>query len=459
MEQRKLLLEQRQAFGTVVNHWDIMPSKLRPHQVEGIKWILNREINSTPRGGMLCDEMGLGKTLQMIGAIVKNPKKHTLIVVPKSIVQQWVSELAKFAPKLTVCAYDGPRRKYKPADVCVCPYSVIVDLLEYQWDRVILDEGHEIRSRSSLVHKNAMRISAPIRWIVTGTPVFNRFKDFISLCEFVGVPIRKIQSCTDEVRKEIILRRVKDSDVGIEFRNVELEMYPNERELYERALCELDEAECVLEGILRCRQVCSWPKMYDPEWEGTTTAKMDTLTAMIKTHPKEKSLVFTQFIEESKEIQRRLEQQRETFLLYGAIENRDEVIQAFKNSKDPGAVFIIQIKTGGVGLNLQEASRVYITQPSWNPATELQAIARSHRDGQKKKVIVKKLVYAECDAVDNEITELQILKSEICSQVLGDETIRKQIPEIKFTASNFRVKLGRKNEDSEDSSQDSGGDS
>lgn len=407
---------------------------------------------------MLCDEMGLGKTLQMIGAIVKNPKKHTLIVVPKSIVQQWVSELAKFAPKLTVCAYDGPRRKYTNADVCVCPYSVIVDLLDRQWDRVILDEGHEIRSRSSLVHKNAMCIRAPIRWIVTGTPVFNKFRDFVSLCEFVGVPVRRVQACTEEVREEIILRRVKVPDVGIEFRNVELEMYPAERIVYDRALCELDEAECVLEGILRCRQVCSWPKMYDPEWEGPT-AKMDSLVSMIKTHPTEKSLVFTQFIEESKEIQRRIRAQgKDTFLLYGSVENRDEVIQSFKNSTDPGAVFIIQIKTGGVGLNLQEASRVYITQPSWNPATELQAIARSHRDGQTKRVIVKKLVYAECDAVDNEVTELQILKSKICSRVLGDESLLRQIPEIKFTASNFRVKLGLKNEISEGGSQNSGGD-
>ena len=437
-----------------------MATILRPHQVEGVEWILERE-NSVPRGGMLCDEMGLGKTVQMITAMIRNKKKRTLIVVPKSIVQQWVSELHKFAPDFTVCAYDGPRRKYIDSDVCVCPYSVIVDLLNIRWDRVILDEGHEIRSRSSLVHKNAVRISAPIRWIVTGTPVFNKFRDFLSLCEFVGVPLKRAQSLTDDVRRQIILRRVKDSVVPFEFRNVELEMYPAEREVYERALAELDQCECVLEGILRCRQVCSWPKMYDPDWEGTTTAKMDTLITLIKTHPLEKSLIFTQFIEESKEIQRRVESilKRDTFLLYGAIEDRDSVIQAFKESKDPGAVFVIQIKTGGVGLNLQEASRVYVTQPSWNPATELQAIARSHRDGQTRKVLVKKLVYAECDAVDNEITELQILKSEICSRVLDDETIKRQIPEIKFTASNFRVRLGKNVADTEaSSSQDSGRD-
>lgn len=441
--------------------------KLRPHQVEGVEWLLDRELHKKPKGGMLCDEMGLGKTLQMITVIQRNRKKRTLIVVPKSIVHQWVSELHKFAPELTVCAYDGPHRKFDAsANVCVCPYSVLVDLLEYSWDRVILDEGHEIRNKSSLAHKNAMRVCAPIRWIVTGTPVFNKFRDFVSLCEFVGVSTRKIQSEYEKLRSEIILRRVKHSDPSetkIEFRNVELEMYPEEREIYERAVDEIDSCECILEGILRCRQVCAWPKMYDPEWKGKTTAKMDTLICMIKTHPNEKSLVFTQFIEESKEIVRRVSEKigRNAFLLYGGVEDRDGVIQEFKTCKDPGAVFVIQIKTGGVGLNLQEASRVYITQPSWNPATELQAIARSYRDGQKRKVVVRKLVYAECDAVDNEITELQILKSEICSQVLGDESIRRQIPEIKFTASNFKVSLknGASSGFAEGDSEESGGDS
>jgi SNF2 family DNA or RNA helicase len=440
-----------------------MGVKLRPHQVEGVKWLMDRELNKTPKGGMLCDEMGLGKTLQMIYVICKNKKDRTLIVVPKSIVQQWVSEFKKFAPKMKVCAYDGPHRKFDPeARVCICPYSVLVDLLEHSWDRVILDEGHEIRNKSSLVYKNAMMIRSPIRWIVTGTPVFNKFRDFVSLCEFVGVSKKNVQANYETLREELILRRIKEdpTETKLEFRNMELEMYDTERAVYNRAIEEIDNCGCILEGILRCRQACSWPKMYDPTWDGPT-AKMDALVCMIKTHPMEKSLVFTQFIEESKEIVRLLEEKlhRKTFLLYGSVENRDSVIQGFKDCKDPGAVFVIQIKTGGVGLNLQEASRVYITQPSWNPATELQAIARSYRDGQTKKVIVRKLVYAEGDTVDNEITELQILKSEICSRVLGDETIKRQIPEIKFTASNFRVKLGAKNEVSTDSSsQESGGD-
>ena len=82
-------------------------------------------------------------------------------------------------------------------------------------------------------------------------------------------------------------------------------------------------------------------------------------------------------------------------------------------------------------MNLQEATRVYITAPSWNPATELQAIGRSHRSGQNKDVYVKKLVYRGDESfpsVEESIMCLQGHKSLICSEVLNDKRIENQIP-------------------------------
>ena len=105
-------------------------------------------------------------------------------------------------------------------------------------------------------------------------------------------------------------------------------------------------------------------------------------------------------------------------------------ISGFKKAQG-GAVFIIQIKAGGQGLNLQEATRVYITAPSWNPATELQAIARSHRTGQVAKVYVKKLVCSGDDmypSVEETIMNLQGHKSTICAEVLNDPRLVEQIP-------------------------------
>ncbi len=433
---------------------------LKPYQVEGVEWLLGRETTLPHLGGFLCDDMGLGKTVQMIEVMLRHRKKHTLVVVPKSIVQQWRSELEKFGPSLKVCTYDGPRRVYDPeADVCVCPYSVLIDLVEagYTWDRVILDEAHEIRNPKSLAFKTCMRIKAPIRWVLTGTPVFNRIRDFFSLCDFVGVP-RNATAFDSDTRSKYILRRVKSTSVPIEFVNIELEMYEEERELYDQVYDEMSKLDNLLEGFLRCRQILSWPKSYVKDWNGPS-AKLDALLAYIRKHPDEKSLVFTQFKAEAEEIRRRLESKlgRTVFVLDGTTRDREGVINGFKTCPDQGAVFVIQIKAGGVGLNLQEATRVYITQPSWNPGTELQAICRSHRSGQTKKVYVKKLVYAESYAIDNEITNLQRKKSKLCARVLDEESLAEQIPGIRLTESNFVIPLGRNldakfNADQEDGS-------
>jgi SNF2 family DNA or RNA helicase len=171
----------------------------------------------------------------------------------------------------------------------------------------------------------------------------------------------------------------------------------------------------LLECLLRARQCCIWPQMYydgvakknetEPEtWVGMSR-KMETLFQMIESHPDEKALVFCQFTGEMDHIQRHLE--GPVLRIDGSVskENRLEQMRLFKNAPN-NAVLIIQIKSGGQGLNLQEATRVYITAPSWNPATELQAVGRSHRSGQTKTVYVKKFVYA--GTVEEDIMALQV---------------------------------------------------
>ena len=178
------------------------------------------------RGGFLCDEMGLGKTAQTIGTMVGNPQNRTLIIVPKSVMYQWKEEITRFAPKLGqhVMMYEGPsrdaldfsREKY----ITIAPYSLLTNrkskntvggtaLHAIQWDRIILDEGHEIRNRTSKVHKSAIELRGKIKWIVTGTPVFNSMKDFVALCGFIGIPRVLVQQDPAKIRNQYILRRTK----------------------------------------------------------------------------------------------------------------------------------------------------------------------------------------------------------------------------------------------------------
>ncbi len=131
------------------------------------------------------------------------------------------------------------------------------------------------------------------------------------------------------------------------------------------------------------------------------------------------------------------------FRIDGSVEQSQRVARIEEFKKTPGAIFLIQIKAGGQGLNLQEATRVYITCPSWNPATELQAIARSHRTGQTNRVVVRKLVYkgtAMCPSIEETMMELQKHKAVICSEVLNDPEIASQIPESSNKVSILDIK-------------------
>ena len=452
-----------------------------PYQREGVLWLLSMENQASGvRGGILADEMGLGKTVQLVAAMLGNPKPRTLIIVPKSIITQWAEEINRFAPNLTINIYDGPERKMKEADVTIAPYTLLTTkggkadaktpLHMVQWDRVILDEAHEIRNNKSKLFKGVCRLQTQIKWIVTGTPVFNSMEDFVSLCTFLGLSKVVVQGMTQKVKDIYILRRTKEDLAQISerlrlppchFENVELDMYPDEKQLYEIVFLEAQETirdafrhaqslnaknMVILEALLRARQVMIHPPLYlegiakqtgtkAEKWVGRSK-KMETLFEMIKSHPSEKTLIFCQFRGEMNHIQKNME--RPVFRIDGSVpkEERVKQIEGFKKAA-PGAVFIIQIRSGGQGLNLQEATRVYITGPSWNPATELQAVGRSHRTGQTNPVYVKKLVYKECArfvSVEQEMMALQGHKSIVCSKVLNDERIEKQIPVSRTSA-------------------------
>jgi Superfamily II DNA/RNA helicases, SNF2 family len=157
---------------------------------------------------------------------------------------------------------------------------------------------------------------------------------------------------------------------------------------------------------------------------------MDTLMESISSHPSEKTIIFCQYKGEMDHIETILN--RETFRIDGSV-NKDERharLKLFEKSS-PGSVLVIQIKCGGQGLNIQCATRVYIMSPSWNPSTELQAIGRCHRSGQRNEVFVKKFVYSDTikyRSVDLAMMSLQGHKSMLCAEVLNDKSIEFQIP-------------------------------
>jgi SNF2 family DNA or RNA helicase len=367
-----------------------------PYQREGVLWLLSMENQTSGvRAGILADEMGLGKSIQLIATMLGNPKPRTLIIVPKSIITQWSEEINRFAPNLTINIFDGPDRRIKEADVTLAPYTLLTTKGEkgdartplhmVQWDRVILDEAHEIRNKKSKLFKSVCRLQTQIKWIVTGTPVFNSMEDFVSLCTFLGLSKVVVQGMTNKIKDIYILRRTKEDLAQINerlrlppcyFENVELEMFPDEKQLYEIVFLEAQETirdafrhaqslnaknMVILECLLRARQCMIWPAMYlegvakqngtkAEQWVGRSN-KMETLFRMIDGHPDEKSLIFCQFRGEMNYIQSQLK--GPVFRIDGSVPKEERVsqIEGFKKAASwcclhhPDSKVVVRVST------------------------------------------------------------------------------------------------------------------
>lgn len=393
------------------------------HQIQGIKWMVGRETHGVHKGGFLCDEMGLGKTVQVIGTMMRNRLPRTLIIVPVSLVNQWIDHIKEWSD-LSVSVLGAPN----DTEVKIATYSHCLQsskeygkLFQHGWERVVLDEAHEVRNPKSKKFQAIMKIESGIRWIVTGTLIINGEKDYTTLLRFLTH-----DEIFEEQRWDVILKRRKKiiNLPKIEFENIRLEPYEEEKVVYKKVFKDYDgTSKKVLHGIMKLRQIGIHPMFYDKEYTGRSK-RIDTLIEMIQAHSSEKSLVFCQFKKEMKLIKSLLG--CEVFELSGStpMHSRPLIVEQFNRSV-PGSVFIIQIKSGGVGLNLQCATCVYLTCPAWNPATELQAISRSHRIGQDKPVHVYKLFYS---GLEEAIMQLQESKSRINARIFDDPSLIDELP-------------------------------
>ena len=493
---------------------DIMgrsPYKLKDYQVGGVKWMLDKELNTAFKGGILADDPGLGKTIQCAGLIVGNPLEKTLIIVPTSVINQWVKTLGQVIDPAKIYLHHGGSKAKTPWNlmsrdfkVCITSHgscftasgnkksktnNVKTILHHLSWDRIIIDEGHVIRNSSTKIHKACCQYTNLInkKWILSGTPIQNSNKDMINILKFVGMSPSIIRQNLEAVVSKYVLRRTKNilmvdksfQDYEV-INNVVKFDTRDEQNIYEEiqtnAINELLKKEeelksselnlLILELLLRLRQASSHPgialkslanKYTDHILEKNFSLKRES--SKMKKVVQDISisrgycLVFCHFKAETEFLEYFLEKKGISSEIYsGALsrEQRDVVINKFddepvkkilfkSNNKtriveSKARVLIIQIKAGGVGLNLQQFNNVFILAPDWNPANEIQAIARAHRMGQTKKVNVNKytLVYnpefmgkddESRTSVDERILGIQCRKRDVMVEILNDPTL------------------------------------
>jgi non-specific serine/threonine protein kinase len=427
---------------------DDFRASLRAYQERGVSWL--HRMKTLGLGACLADDMGLGKTVQVIALLssirtAKANREKALLVVPASLIGNWMSEMDKFAPSLSYYVVHPSENKQAGEDgsailhehdVFITTYGMLLKyewLREATWDTLILDEAQAIKNPGTKQTKTVKRLKANYRLAMTGTPIENRLSDLWSLFDFLnkgllGSPkefaefsksLKERHDGYAQLKKVIgtfTLRRLKtDKTVIADLPDkIEMKSYSTlskrQAALYQSLVNELkmkleSEAEgiarkgLVLASLMKFKQICNHPDQYlgQSEYAEEESGKYARLREICETiyEKRERVLVFTQFKEMTEPLHRFLEQvfQHKGLVLHGetAVGKRKELVDQFQG--DAYVPFmVLSIKAGGVGLNLTSANHVIHFDRWWNPAVENQATDRAFRIGQRKNVIVHKFI-------------------------------------------------------------------
>ena len=427
-------------------------AQLRPYQQRGYSWMYRNSMIGF--GSVIADDMGLGKTLQVISILLKfkeegalRSMQSALVIVPTSLLTNWLLEIEKFAPSLTAHIYHGQNRKIEHfnADIMLTTYGVLrsdVELLrKHKWQAVIIDEAQNIKNQDALQAKAVKSIPANVRIAMSGTPVENRLTEFWSIMDFTNKgylgnlktfktdfaePIQvfndaQVVSRFRKITSPFMMRRMKSdksiiSDLPDKVEQNQFALLTKQQAaLYEKtmraALAEI-EGICgpdpqslfkrqglVLQMILALKQICNHPTNFlkNGNFDSTLSGKVELLFELLNSivDAGEKVLIFTQFKEMGTLLERFIAEKfgEQPLFYHGgcSIKQRQEMVERFQHNR-ADKIFILSLKAAGTGLNLTAAAHVIHFDLWWNPAVENQATDRAYRIGQKKNVMVHRLI-------------------------------------------------------------------
>lgn len=447
--------------------------QLRPYQVRGYQWLsVMRDLGF---GVCLADDMGLGKTVQVITCLLDRRKEEqnapVLIVCPTSLLGNWQRELQRFAPGLTLYIHHGVQRLRGEAfqkealqhDIVLTTYHLAgrdgTDLSSIRWSSVVLDEAQYIKNYRTKAAQSVMKLSAPHRIAMTGTPVENRLGELWSIFHFLNPgylgsfhAFRQRYVLGEDQRERLqelhrlvspfMLRRLKsDPDIRKDLpEKLEMKSYCTLTEvqgaMYQAVVDEMleqigdrkgmERKGLVLSSLTKLKQICNHPQLLRGD-DGRTlkaeaSGKMQRLLEILDSiaDMEESALIFTQYVSMGEMLVKLLTKRygKKPPFLHGGVtkQERDDMVRVFQEGKGTG-FFVLSLKAGGVGLNLTRANHVLHYDRWWNPAVENQATDRVFRIGQAKNVQVHKLISQ--GTLEERIDELIEQKKALSEQVIG----------------------------------------
>jgi SNF2 family DNA or RNA helicase len=507
---------------------------LRPYQARGVSWMAFQE--QLGFGVCLADDMGLGKTVQLLALLawereiaaqvaahtvdrsagasaglevvvpaIEEPAPTvaavdaaasstvaipglpaplhtvapTLLLVPMSVVGNWMHETKRFCPSLRLLVHHGPDRalgdafveKANSSDLIVTTYALAnrdKDLLaRVSWGRIVLDEAQYIKNPAAKQSQAVRGFVAPRRVALTGTPVENRLTELWSIMDFLNpgylgsagsfrsrfaVPVERYhdKQKAEQLRSMVrpfILRRLKSDPTVVADLPEKVEtkehahLTAEQASLYEscvkRMLNEVEDADgmqrrgLVLAALVRLKQICNHPSMLLKDWNddglrppdpgrsGKCIRLLEMLDEIIAEG--DQSLVFTQFREAGTLLEAMIAHRfgKDVLFIHGGTTQpqRQAIIERFQKADGTTPVLILSLRAGGVGLNLTAATHVFHFDRWWNPAVENQATDRAYRIGQTRTVQVHKFLVR--GTLEERIDEMIESKTELAQNIIG----------------------------------------
>ncbi len=393
-----------------------------------------------------------------------------LVVAPTSVVGNWQAETARFAPGLTVRAISetfaksgsSPAEAMAGADIVITSYALFrIDYEAYaskEWAGLVLDEAQFVKNHQSKAYQCARKLPAVFKLAITGTPLENNLMEFWALtsivapglfsspkrfAEYYQKPVEKNgdKAQLDKLRRRVrplMMRRTKEQVIHDlppkQEQILEVVLNPRHQKVYQthlqrerqKILGLIEDVNknrfTIFQSLTLLRQLSLDPSLIDPSLSGVRSSKLDVLFEQLEDLVAEghRALIFSQFTGFLGKVRERLvEENIEFCYLDGSTRNRTDVVNEFKNGAAP--VFLISLKAGGFGLNLTEADYVFLLDPWWNPASEAQAVDRTHRIGQARNVMVYRLVAK--DTIEEKVMALKARKSQLFADVMEGDAL------------------------------------